>query len=78
MPDKPDCLSMPTASALALLTDILLTHQLSVGDVFAPRGHLAISGDTFGWQNLEGLLVASSAQAPVMLLNIPQRPGQPP
>lgn len=45
----------------------------SPGGSFLPRGHLAVSGDVWGCQNREGLLLASNGQRLGMLINLVQQ-----
>ena len=47
------------------------------GAILPPKGHLATSGDIFGYHNqARGVLLASSEQRPRMLLQVLQRTGQ--
>lgn len=52
----------------------LCPHSVfSPGGSFLPRGHLAVSGDVWGCQNREGLLLASNGQRLGMLINLVQQ-----
>lgn len=46
--------------------------------VFTPRGHLAMSRDSFDCHSWKGLLLASSEERLRVLLDIGHCPGQPP
>lgn len=67
----------------AALSDSQILGMLEISpsrlfrDDLPPRGHLAISGDIFGFVTTGGVLLASGGCRPEMLLNTPPRTAHP-